>query len=80
MVGLSAVGTILAIHLAQVHEMMANLCVMLIHSYRKKFVGVNTARPLEEGHVRRQARWKKAKSEDLFGNALTRHNQRRYCP
>ena len=53
-VGLSAVGTILVIHFAQVHGMMADLRVALIHSYRKKFVGVNTARPLEEGHIRRQ--------------------------
>ena len=35
-------------------------------AYRKKFLSVNTARPLEEGHVQRQARWKKAKSEDLL--------------
>ena len=35
--------------------------------YRKKFVSINTARPLEEGHVQRQTRWKKAKSENLLG-------------
>ena len=34
--------------------------------YRKKFISVNTVRQLEEGHVRRQAQWKKAKSEDLL--------------
>ena len=27
---------------------------------------VNTARPLEEGHVQRQARWKKTESKDLL--------------
>ena len=36
-----------------------------MYSYRKKFVSVNTARPLEEGHVQRP-----------IGNASTRHNWR----
>ena len=41
--------------------------VMSLHPpYRKKFLTINTAKPLEEGHVRRQARWKKAKSKDLL--------------
>ena len=32
----------------------------------RKFLSVNTARPLEESHIRRQAQWKKAKSKDLL--------------
>ena len=42
------------------------MCVCVLPSSRKKFLSINTARPLEEGHVQRQARWKKAKSEDLL--------------
>ena len=38
----------------------------IVLTCRKKFLRVNKARPLEEGHVQRQARWKNAKLEDLL--------------
>ena len=44
----------------------SNTVTHTIYCYWKKFVSVNTARLLKEGHVQRQARWKKAKLEDLL--------------
>ena len=36
------------------------------NSVKKKLLSINTARLLEEGHIQRQARWKRATSEDLL--------------